>query len=59
MIYVPQELETTARRWVATYEEAWRMMEEISQACFERFREGKQKLNRQRKAEASERRSHR
>jgi hypothetical protein len=35
------------------------MMEEISQACFERFLKGKQKLHRQRKAEASERRSHR
>jgi hypothetical protein len=60
MIYVPQTLEATARRWVATYQEAWRMMEEISQACFERFLKGKQKLHRQRKAGAAERRrSHR
>lgn len=59
MIYVPQALEATARRWVSTYQEAWRMMEEISQACFERFLKGKQKVHRQRKAEAAERRSHR
>jgi hypothetical protein len=59
MIYVPQALEATARRWVATYQEAWRMMEEISQACFERFLKGKQKVHRQRKAEAAERGSHR
>lgn len=59
MIYVPQALGATARRWVATYQEAWRMMEEISQACFERFLKGKQKVHRQRKAEATERRSHR
>ena len=59
MIYVPQALEATARRWVSTYQEAWRMMEEISQACFERFLKGKQKVHRQRKAEAAERGSHR
>lgn len=59
MIYVPQALEATARRWVTTYQEAWRMMEEISQACFERFLKGKQKVHRQRKAEAAERGSHR
>ena len=59
MIYVPQALEATARRWVATYQEAWRMMEEISQACFERFLKGKKKLHRQRKAGTAERRSHR
>jgi hypothetical protein len=59
MIYVPQALEATARRWVSTYQEAWRMMEEISQACFERFLKGKQKVHRQRKAETAERGSHR
>jgi hypothetical protein len=59
MIYVPQTLEATARRWVSTYQEAWRMMEEISQACFERFLKGKQKVHRQRKAEAAERGGHR
>ena len=59
MIYVPQALEATARRWVSTYQEAWRMMEEISQACFERFLKGKQKVHRQRKAEAAERGGHR
>ena len=59
MIYVPQALEATARRWVSTYQEAWRMMEEISQACFERFLKGKQKVHRQRKAGAAERGSHR
>jgi hypothetical protein len=44
---------------VSTYQEAWRMMEEISQACFERFLKGKQKVHRQRKAEAAERGGHR
>jgi hypothetical protein len=44
MIYVPQALEATARRWVATYQEAWWMMEEISQACFERFLRGKERV---------------
>jgi hypothetical protein len=43
MIYVPQALEATARRWVATYREAWQLMEKISQASLERFLRGKEK----------------
>jgi Family of unknown function (DUF6788) len=58
MIYVPQALEATARRWVATYQEAWRLMEEVSQACFERFLRGKEKVREQRKAKIGERGSH-
>jgi hypothetical protein len=44
MIYVPQALEKTARRWVATYQEAWQLMEKISQVCLERFLRGKKKF---------------
>ncbi len=58
MIYVPQALEATARRWVATYQEAWQLMEKISQACLERFLKGKEKVREQRKAKTGERRSH-
>jgi len=59
MVHVPQVLEATARRWVATYQEAWRLMEEVSQACFERFLRGKEKVREQRKAKTGERGSHR
>ena len=55
MIYVPQALEATARGWVSTYQEAWRMMEEISQACFERFVEGKEKARGVRSGKTAER----
>jgi len=55
MIYVPQALEATARRWVSTYQEAWRMMEEISQACFERFLKGKEKARGTRSDKTTER----
>ena len=44
MIYVPQALEATARRWVATYQEAWQLIEKISQASLERFLRGKEKV---------------
>ncbi len=44
MIYVPQVLEATARRWVSTYQQAWRLMEEISNASLERFLRGKEKV---------------
>ena len=44
MIHIPQALEATARRWVATYQEAWQLMEEISQTCLERFLKGKEKV---------------
>jgi hypothetical protein len=58
MVHVPQVLETTARRWVATYQEAWRLMEEVSQSCLERFLKGKETVRQQRKAKTKERRNH-
>ncbi len=42
MIHVPQPLESKVRQWVGTYQEIWRFMEEISQACYERFFQEKQ-----------------
>jgi len=57
MVHVPHTLEDTARRWVATYQEAWRLMEEVSQSCFERFLRGKEQIRQQRKAKAGERRA--
>ncbi len=56
MIYVPQALEATARRWVATYHEVWQLMEKISQACLERFLRGKEKMRGARRKEIAERR---
>jgi len=44
MIYVPQALEATVRRWVSTYQEAWQLMEKISQSCLERFLRGKKEV---------------
>jgi hypothetical protein len=58
MIYVPQALEATARRWVNTYQKAWHLMEEISQASLERFLRGKEKAREARKARTGERGSH-
>jgi len=58
MVHVPQALEATARRWVATYQEVWRLMEEVSQSCFERFLRGKETLRQQRKAKTGERGEH-
>jgi hypothetical protein len=55
MIYVPQALEATARRWVATYQEAWQLTEKISQACFERFLRGKEKVREAKKTKIGER----
>ena len=55
MIYVPQALEATARRWVSTYQEAWQLMEKISQACLERFLKGKEKVRGARRAKTGER----
>jgi len=37
MIHVPRALEETARRWVATYQEAGRLMDEVSGHCFTQF----------------------
>jgi len=58
MIYVPQALEATARRWVNTYQKAWYLMEEISRASLDRFLKGKEKVREARKAKTEERRSH-
>ena len=55
MVHIPQALEATARRWVATYQEVWRLMEEVSQVCFERFLRGKEKVREARKAKTGER----
>ena len=33
MVYIPQAMETAVRRWVATYQEAWQLMEKVSQVC--------------------------
>jgi hypothetical protein len=58
MIYVPQSMEATVRRWVSTYQKVWHLMEEISQASLERFLKGKQKVREAREAKTAERRSH-
>ena len=42
MIHVPHLLETRVRQWVGTYQEAWRLMEEVSRACYQRFFQEKQ-----------------
>jgi hypothetical protein len=55
MVYVPQTLEATVRRWVATYQEAWQLMEEISQACLERFVRAKQKVRQEGRAKTAKR----
>jgi len=41
MIHVPQSLEGLARQWVGTYQEAWRLMEQISQVCLKQFGKAK------------------
>jgi len=42
MIHVPQPLEGLARQWVGTYQEAWRFMEQVSQACLKQFEKAKE-----------------
>jgi hypothetical protein len=42
MIHVPQALEDLARQWVGTYQEAWRLMEQIAQACLKQFGKAKE-----------------
>jgi Family of unknown function (DUF6788) len=42
MIHVPPPLEAKVRQWVSTYQEAWRLIEEISKACYQRFFQEKQ-----------------
>ena len=41
MIHVPRALEATARQWVATYQEAHRLMDEVSGQCLTQFLEKK------------------
>ncbi len=43
MIHIPQALESTAQQWIETYQEAWGLMEKISQTCLERFVKTKQR----------------
>ncbi len=44
MIHVPQSLEAKVRQWVGTYQEAWRLMEKVSEACYQRFFQEKQEV---------------
>jgi hypothetical protein len=44
MVHVPQSLEDKVRQWVATYQEVWRLMEKVSQACSQRFFQEKQRV---------------
>ena len=44
MIHVPQSLEAKVRQWVGTYQEAWRLMEKVSEACYQRFFQEKQQV---------------
>jgi len=37
MIHVPQSMQQPVRQWVANYQEAWRLMEQISEFCLKRF----------------------
>jgi len=37
MIHVPQPMEQSVRQWVANYQEAWHLMEQISEFCLKRF----------------------
>jgi hypothetical protein len=43
MIHIPQALESTAQQWIETYQEAWGLMEKISQTCLERFVKAKER----------------
>ncbi len=44
MIHIPQSLETQVRQWVGAYQEAWELMEQVSQNCFERLLKDKEQL---------------
>ena len=37
MIHVPQAMEASVRQWIATYQEAWQLMEQVSELCLKRF----------------------
>jgi hypothetical protein len=34
------------RQWVETYQELWRLMEKVSEACYQRFFQEKQRAGR-------------
>jgi hypothetical protein len=44
MIHVPSAMEQRVRQWVATYQEAWRLMEQVSGLCLEQFLLKKEQL---------------
>lgn len=44
MIHVPQAMEQMVRQWVANYQEAWQLMEQISEICMKQFSLKKEKL---------------
>jgi hypothetical protein len=44
MIHIPQSLEAQVRQWVSTYQEVWRLMEKVSEACYQRFFREKQQV---------------
>ena len=46
MIHVPQAMEHSVRQWVANYQEAWHLMEQISELCMKRFSVKKAQLKR-------------
>ena len=48
MIHVPQTMEQAVRQWVANYQEAWHLMEQISGFCLKRFFVKKEQLRRKR-----------
>lgn len=48
MIHVPSTLETQVRQWVGTYQEVWRLMEKVSEACYKRFCREKEQLRERR-----------
>ena len=43
MIHVPQSLEAKVRQWVSTYQEVWGLMEKVSEVCYQRFFQEKQR----------------
>ena len=43
MIHVPQLLEAQVRQWVETYQEVWELLEKVSEACYRRFFQEKQR----------------
>ena len=44
MIHVPQSMEQAVHQWVANYQEAWHLMEQISGRCLKRFFLNKEQL---------------